>query len=389
MEPIYIAIVLLLITIGLLIALMMKKPDNSRAEQVLWNMQKALGDGQQMTKEDICRNISQMDDANIKALNEIKSVVGDGLGAVRTETEKGITTIRSELDKNLKEIKGVVDEQLQTALEKRISASFKTVSNQLEQVYKGLGEMQALAADVGSLKQVLSGVKTRGVLGEYQLKNILVDILTSEQYEENVETVPGSNKRVEFAIKLPGLEGEVVYLPIDAKFPMDSYSHLLEAQSSGDKGLIEQAKKELENRLDSEAKDIATKYLAPPHTTSFALMFLPVEGLYAHAVDNGMVERLQHKYKVNIAGPSTMAATLNSLQMGFRTLAIQQRSNEVWKTLGEVKSEFMVYSEAVEKLHKQLGQVTSKFDSLVGTRTNMMMRKLKDVEALPVDVEEE
>jgi len=177
-------------------------------------------------------------------------------------------------------------------------------------------------------------------------------------------------------------------LPIDAKFPMDSYNHLLDAQATGDKTIIEQAKKELENRLDSEAKDISTKYLSPPYTTSFAILFLPIEGLYAQAVDNGMVERLQHKYKVNIAGPSTMAALLNSLQMGFRTLAIQKRSNEVWKTLGEVKSEFVVYNEAIEKLQKQLGQVTNKFEALVNTRANVMMRKLKDVESINEMTEE-
>ncbi|MBR1697475.1 MAG: DNA recombination protein RmuC, partial [Anaerovibrio sp.] len=353
MDNSYIIIVLLVIIIAMLAVLIMKKPDNSRAEQVLWNMQKALGDGQQMTKDDICRNIMQLDNANSQSLKEIKDSVNQGLVSVRHETEKGIAELRGELDKNLKEIKGAVDEQLQTALEKRIAASFKTVSAQLEQVYKGLGEMQALANDVGSLKQVLSGVKTRGVLGEYQLKNILVDILTADQFDENVETVPESGKRVEFAIKMPGMDGDTIYLPIDAKFPMDSYNHLLDAQASGDKVLIEQAQRELEKRLDSEAKDIATKYLKPPYTTSFAIMFLPTEVLYAHAVDNGMVEGLQHKYKVNIAGPSTMAALLNSLQMGFRTLAIQKRSNEVWKTLGEVKSELIKYNEAMEAIYKQ------------------------------------
>lgn len=389
MELIYVVIALLLVVIGLLAVLLLKKPDNSRAEQVLWNMQKALGDSQQMTKEDICRSIAQIEAGNSKDLNEIRNVVGNGLTAVRSETEKGIASLRGEMNRNLKEIRGVVDEQLQTALEKRISASFKTVSNQLEQVYKGLGEMQALAADVGSLKQVLSGVKSRGMLGEYQLKNILMDILTTEQYEENVETVPGSKRRVEFAIKLPGQAGETVYLPIDSKFPMDTYNHLLEAQSSGDKGLFDQAKKELENRLDNEAKDISTKYIAPPHTTSFAIMFLPTEGLYAHAVDNGMVERLQHKYKVNIAGPSTMAATLNSLQMGFRTLAIQTHSNEVWKTLSEVKKEFGVYTEAIAKLHRQFGTVSNQFEALVTTRTNKMMQKLENVENIPTEIEDE
>ena len=388
MELTYFIIILLLIILGLLIALLLRKQDNSKAEQLLWNMQKALGDSQQMTKEDICRNIAQLETTNGRGLSEVNNLLDKGLRAIRNENEKGLAGLRFELDKSLKEIKGVVDEQLQSALEKRITASFKTVSSQLEQVYKGLGEMQALAADVGSLKQVLSGVKTRGVLGEYQLKNILTEILTPEQYEENVETVPGSNRRVEFAIKLPGMEGEKTYLPIDAKFPLESYNHLLSAQEAGDKASIEQAQKELLDRLDSEARDIADKYLYPPYTTSFAVMFLPIEGLYAQAVDKGMVERLQHKYKVNIAGPSTMAALLNSLQMGFRTLAIQKRSNEVWKTLGEVKSEFVVYNDAIEKLQKQLGQVTSKFDALVNTRANVMMRKLKAVEGLN-DIEAE
>lgn len=388
MELTYFIIILLLIILGLLIALLLRKQDNSKAEQLLWNMQKALGDSQQMTKEDICRNIAQLETTNGRGLSEVNNLLDKGLRAIRNENEKGLAGLRFELDKSLKEIKGVVDEQLQSTLEKRITASFKTVSSQLEQVYKGLGEMQALAADVGSLKQVLSGVKTRGVLGEYQLKNILTEILTPEQYEENVETVPGSKRRVEFAIKLPGMEGEKTYLPIDAKFPLESYNHLLSAQEAGDKARIEQAQKELLDRLDSEARDIADKYLSPPYTTSFAVMFLPIEGLYAQAVDKGMVERLQHKYKVNIAGPSTMAALLNSLQMGFRTLAIQKRSNEVWKTLGEVKSEFVVYNDAIEKLQKQLGQVTSKFDALVNTRANVMMRKLKAVEGLN-DIEAE
>ncbi|MBR2143147.1 DNA recombination protein RmuC [Anaerovibrio sp.] len=388
MELTYFIIILLLIILGLLIALLLRKQDNSKAEQLLWNMQKALGDSQQMTKEDICRNIAQLETTNVRGLSEVNNLLDKGLRAIRNENEKGLAGLRFELDKSLKEIKGVVDEQLQSTLEKRITASFKTVSSQLEQVYKGLGEMQALAADVGSLKQVLSGVKTRGVLGEYQLKNILTEILTPEQYDENVETVPGSNRRVEFAIKLPGMEGEKTYLPIDAKFPLESYNHLLSAQEAGDKASIEQAQKELLDRLDSEARDIADKYLSPPYTTSFAVMFLPIEGLYAQAVDKGMVERLQHKYKVNIAGPSTMAALLNSLQMGFRTLAIQKRSNEVWKTLGEVKSEFVVYNDAIEKLQKQLGQVTSKFDALVNTRANVMMRKLKAVEGLN-DIEAE
>jgi DNA recombination protein RmuC len=233
-----------------------------------------------------------------------------------------------------------VDEQLQDTLQKRINESFKAVNEQLEQVYKGLGEMQNLASDVGGLKQVLSGVKTRGILGEIQLGAILEEILAPEQYATNINTIPGSTQRVEYAVRMPGVDGGTVWLPIDSKFPGDTYAHLQDAYASGDTEAVAAARRALETVLRAEAKDIRTKYVEPPYTTNFGILFLPFEGLYAEVVNAGMLEVLQREYQVNVAGPSTMAALLNSLQMGFKTLAIQKRSSEVWQVLGAVKTEF-------------------------------------------------
>lgn len=379
---VYLIAGLLILVLLLQVMLLMKKPDTSKAEQVIWNMQKALGDGQQAIKEDVFRAISAISASSDTRLSDIRSAVDRGNTLVRADIDKGMVNIRQELDRQLTEIRGVVDEKLQTTLERRIAESFKSVSDQLNRVHKGLGEMQSLANDVGSLKQVLSGVKTRGVLGEYQLQQILEEIFHSDQYDTNVETVPGSGCRVEFALKLPGLEEDTVYLPIDSKLPGDTYAHLQEARESGDKAMVERAGKELERRICEEAKDIRAKYVAPPYTTGFAIMFLPFEGLYAEVVNRGMVERLQREYQVNVAGPSTMAALLNSLQMGFKTLAIQRRSNEVWRTLSEVKEEFTTYHEAMLRMQKQLKTVSNTIDSIVSTRTNQMLKKLQSVETL-------
>ncbi len=299
----------------------------------------------------------------------------------RTLTE-GMDTVRVENAKKLDEIRRTVDEQLQDTLQKRVSESFKTVSDQLEQVYKGLGEMQNLAADVGGLKQVLSGVKTRGILGEIQLGAILEEILAPEQYATNVATVPGSTQRVEFAVKLPGADGQDVWLPIDSKFPGDTYAHLQDAQTSGDVQAVEAARRALEQVIRAEAKDIRTKYVEPPYTTNFGILFLPFEGLYAEVVNMGMVETLQRDYQVNIAGPSTMAALLNSLQMGFKTLAIQKRSNEVWQVLGAVKTEFEKFDGVLTKLQERLRQSDQELDKLIGTRTKAINRKLRSVQSL-------
>ncbi len=304
------------------------------------------------------------------------------LGEMRRTLTEGMDAVRAENAKKLDEIRRTVDEQLQDTLQKRVSDSFKTVSDQLEQVYKGIGEMQTLAADVGGLKQVLSGVKTRGILGEVQLGAILADILAPEQYATNVATIPGSTARVEFAVRLPGAGDEPVWLPIDSKFPGDSYAHLLDAQAAGDPQAVADARRALEQVLRAEAKDIRQKYVEPPYTTNFGILFVPFEGLYAEAVNMGMVERLQHDCQVNLAGPSTMAALLNSLQMGFRTLAIQKRSNEVWQVLGAVKTEFAKFNDGLLKLQERLRQSDQELDKLIGTRTRAINRKLRQVQSL-------
>lgn len=264
----------------------------------------------------------------------------------------------------------------------------KNVDEKLEQVSKGLGEMQSVASNVGDLKKILSNVKTRGILGEVQLAAILEQILNKEQYEENVPTIKGSSERVEFAIRLPGDGNEVVYLPIDSKFPGETYAHLMEAYELGDKTEIDSCKKLLRNTMRAEAKDIKSKYIAPPDTTDFGVMFLPFEGLYAEAVNMGMVEELQREFKVTIAGPTTMAALLNSLQMGFNTLAIEKKSSEVWKVLSEVKKEFGTFGEVLNKAQDRLNQTNKELDKLIGTRTNAINRKLRDVMLLEEDTDD-
>lgn len=315
-------------------------------------------------------------------LNHLEASNERRLEAMRLSTQESIRNLQTENTKKLDEIRGVVDEKLQDVLQKRIAESFQTVSTQLEEVYKGLGEMKTLATDVGGLKQVLSGVKTRGILGEVQLRAILEDILSPEQYDENVATIPGSRERVEFAIRLPGTDGNCVYLPIDSKFPGDRYMHLQEAQATGDPALIESARKELTGVLKLCAKDISEKYVSVPYTTNFGILFLPFEGLYAEVVNLGLIEELQRTYHVNIAGPSTMAALLNSLQMGFHTLAIQKRSNEVWQVLGAVKTEFGKFEDALVKMQGHLNQTSADLETLMGTRTRAINRKLREVHQL-------
>ncbi len=263
-----------------------------------------------------------------------------------------------------------------------MNESFRLVSERLEQVYKGLGEMQALASCVGDLKKVLSNVKTRGILGEIQLGAILKEILSPGQYEENVIPVPNSKNPVEFEVKFPHDEGSFTYLPIDSKFPLDAYSALQEAYESGDADTVKAAANVLCTRLKQFAKDVHEKYVESPYTTEFAIVFLPTEGLYAEAVNRGMVELLQREYKVNITGPSTMAALLNSLQMGFKTLAIEKRSAEVWTILGAVKKEFDSFGKVLDSAQKKIEQANSELDKLVGVRTRAITRKLKNVETL-------
>lgn len=302
---------------------------------------------------------------------------------MRQTMENRLTKIQMDNEKSLEEIRATVDEKLQKTLEDRIGQSFQLVSERLEQVYKGLGEMQTLANGVGDLKKVLSNVKTRGILGEIQLGAILEQILSPQQYDTDIATRPNSRDRVEFAVRLPGDGESPVYLPIDAKFPSDTYGKLAEAYELGDSALINETGKLFEIKLKTFAKDIHEKYVEPPYTTDFAIMFLPVESIYAEAVRRGMVETLQREYKVNIAGPTTMAALLNSLQMGFQTLAIQKRSSQVWDVLGAVKTEFDKFGTVLAAAQQRLNQANSELDKLVGVRTRKIQRQLRDVTALP------
>lgn len=301
---------------------------------------------------------------------------------IRSTVEKKLTYIQEDNNKQLENIRTTVDEKLQNTLENKLNKSFETVSKQLQQVYKGLGEMQNLAVGVGDLKKVLSNVKTRGILGEIQLSAILKEILSPEQYEENVATKKGSRNVVEFAIKLPADDDSTVYLPIDSKFPGDTYAKLVDAMNSGNKEEIEVCSKNLLRTIKSEAKDIHDKYISPPNTTEFAIMFLPFEGLYAEVVNRGMVEVLQREYKVNVAGPSTMGALLNSLQLGFKTLAVQKRSAEVWQILNDVKREFDTFADVLEKTQTRLNQANTELDKLVGVRTRKIQSQLSKVQKL-------
>ena len=303
---------------------------------------------------------------------------------IRQTVERQLRSLQEENNKRLDEMRGIVDEKLQKTLEARLTQSFTLVNERLEQVYKGLGEMQTLATGVGDLSKVLSGVKTRGMLGEIQLGAILAEILSPEQYLTNTPVRKGASERVEFAIKLPADDGLPVLLPIDSKFPMDAYMTLNDAYDSGKPENVKAAQEQLKARVKGFAKDIRDKYISPPETTEFALMFLPTEGLYAEVVKLGMIESLQRDYRVNVAGPSTMAALLNSLQMGFRTVAIQKRSGEVWKVLGAVKTEFETFEEVLQKAQKQLDRVHGDLDSLIGTRTRKIRRTLLSVESMPV-----
>ena len=284
------------------------------------------------------------------------------------------------------EIRGVVDEKLQRTLNERFNENFKLISERLTEVYKGLGEMQSLAAGVGDLKRVLSNVKTRGNLGELQLGAILEEILAPEQYERNFDAKKNSgNERVEFAIKMPSDDNGALYLPIDSKFPSDTYEALVTAYDSGDPDLVAAAKKTLSDTLRTCAKSIRDKYINPPRTTDFAIMFLPAEGLYAEAVRLGLIEKLQHDYKINIAGPSTMAVLLNSLRLGFQTLAIQKRSGDIWKILTEIRKEFETFGEVLEKTQKSLNTANTELEKMIGVRTRQIIKTLNKASSLNPD----
>lgn len=301
---------------------------------------------------------------------------------IRVTVDQNLRAMQADNNKKLDDMRQIVDEKLQKTLSDRMNQSFQLVNERLEQVYKGLGEMQTLAQGVGDLKKVLTNVKTRGIVGEIQLGAILEDILAPEQYATNVATRPGSRNVVEYAVKLPVEDGGHVWLPIDSKFPGDTYGALRDAYETGSREQIDACVKQLIATLKAEAKDIRDKYLEPPHTTEFGILFLPFEGLYAEAVNRGMVEVLQRDYHVNLAGPSTMAALLNSLQMSFRTIAIQKRSGEVWQVLGAVKTEFDKFEACLTQTQNRLDQASRELDKLVGTRTRAIQRRLRGVTEL-------
>ncbi len=357
-----------------------QKDLNNTVSDKLSTLDKNLSDKQESLQKSVTYSLTHQEERfkTFSVENEQK------LDNIRTTVEKRLGSLQEENSKKLDEMRQVVDEKLQKTLDERITQSFKSVNDNLQQVYKSVGEMQTLATGVGDLKKVLTNVKSRGILGEIQLGSILSEILAPEQYEENVEIKKGSGKRVEFAVKLPADEDKTVYLPIDSKFPGDSYARLVEAYDNGSKEEIADAVKTLLTTVKNEAKDINQKYISPPSSTDFGILFVPFEGLYAELVNRGMVEELQRSYKVNLAGPSTMAALLNSLQMGFKTLAIQKRSSEVWEVLGAVKTEFGKFEDVITKAQRSLKSASDQLDDLVGVRTRAINRKLKSVTKLEI-----
>lgn len=400
-----VTIVLLLITVamlGIVIANQLKKKSENGNSEEIKRLEQSLHTEQSTLRQELTsatqisvKNLGDMIYANqnayainqSKSLNQLEERLKtfsleneQKLENIRRSVESRLNYIQEDNNRKLEEMRKTVDERLQQSIEEKMNRSFSLVSERLEQVYKGLGEMQNLANGVGDLKKVLTNVKTRGTLGEYQLSAILSEILSPEQYEENVATKKGSRNVVEFAVKLPSDDDKFIYLPIDSKFPGDTYSALRDAIDEGDKVKIDLAAKALIATIKSEAKDIHDKYIDPPYTTEFAIMFLPFEGLYSEIVNRGLVEILQRDYKVNIAGPSTMAALLNSLQMGFKTLAVQKRSAEVWEILGAVKQEFDKFGDVLAATQQRLDQANKELDKLVGVRTRQIQRKLKDVQ---------
>ena len=352
--------------------------DLASFQQMLLN---ASGDAMRTQTEQLDAfraQLAQLAEANERRLTEIRQAVEQRLASLQEGNEKKLDQMRA-----------TVDEKLHATLEQRLGESFKQVADRLEQVHKGLGEMQTLARDVGSLNRVLTNVKTRGIFGETQLAGLLEQVFTPEQYAVNVATVPGSSERVEFAIRLPGQRGPEagggapLWLPIDAKFPREDYERLLDAQERADPAAVEAAAKAIESRLRAEARSIRDKYLSPPHTTDFAILFVPTEGLYAEALRRpGLLEALQREFKVMLAGPTTLLATLTSLQMGFRTLALEKRSAEVWEVLGAVKTEFGKFGEVLARTKKKLAEASDTIDA-ASVRTRAMERRLRDVESLP------
>ena len=382
-------LVLSAVCIVLLILVARRSGGISAMEKRLGELESKTGESQKndaalMARQDLLIHSMESSIAKMQSQQHDDMMQTDQkLDHMRRGLAEGLDKISSNNQQQLDGIRKTVDEKLQETLDRKLSDSFQLVSQRLEQVYKGLGEMQNLAVGVGDLKKVLSNVKTRGILGEIQLGAILEQMLAPEQYATNVATKPGSQNNVEYAIRMPGSGGEPVWLPVDAKFPLDAYEQLLAAYDAADPGLVDAAQKQLFQRVKGFAKDVRNKYIDPPNTTDFAILFIPTEGLYAELIRGGMAEVLQREYKVTLAGPTTMAALLNSLQMGFKTLAIQKRSSEVWKILGAVKTEFDNFATVLESTKNRLNQANDDLDRLVGVRTRQIQRTLKNVESLP------
>ena len=422
MELILLGIIALLVAVNLFLLLKQKSTSEGAStlnalikfEQQLAQIEKQVKDDAQrnreesqgafkLQREELTKSLAQFEERfenNSRRLNEILkerfSVLNEKQTQLNTEAEKRIKDVRDIVEKQLKELREdnskqlaevnkTVNEKLQKTLNERLSQSFETVGKQLKSVQEGLGEMKSLATDVGGLKKVLSNVKMRGGLGEVQLAMLLENILAPDQYEANVKTKAGSDANVEFAIKLPGKDdvNSTVWIPVDAKFPKDVYENLQNSYEDGSPALVEQAQKEMENTIKKMAKDIRDKYLDPPKTTDFGIMFLPFEGIYAEVVRKAaLLETLQREYKIIVTGPTTLAAILNSLQMGFKTLAIQKRSSEVWSVLGEVKKEFNNFGGMMQKAQKNIQTGLNQLDDVMGVRTRAIERKLKDVSSL-------
>ncbi len=369
---------------------------DDKLERLERELRYAISESSRSDRQELSQNMAQLQQTLTEqltlmqgTLNTQLQALGEGnarrMGEVRDTLDKQLQQLQQSNTAKLDEMRQTVDEKLQTTLEARLSESFKQVAERLEQVHQGLGHMKTLAQGVGDLQRVLSNVKTRGIFGEVQLEALLEQVLTIEQYGKQIETKPRSNQRVDFAIKLPGRsdDGSSVWLPIDAKFPREDYERLLDAQERADPLAAEASAKAMESRIRSEAKSIAESYLAPPHTTDFAILFLPVEGLYAEVLRRpGLMDSLQRDYRVTLAGPTTLLAILNSLHMGFRTLALEKQASEVWKVLGAVKTEFDRYGEWVAKVREQVQKAADTLDR-ADTRSKQMRRVLKSVEALP------
>ncbi|MGH8125289.1 MAG: DNA recombination protein RmuC [Rhodanobacteraceae bacterium] len=392
MTLVYVLVALTAIAIILLIVLLLRPRSDARLREKLdalhgdsERVERVLREEQRAARTELAGTLERMGDQLRLSLSALTADNEKRLAEVRGTLEKQLKSLQTDNAAQLEKMRTTVDEKLQSSLQERFNQSFGMISERLEAVQRGLGEMQALAVGVGDLKRVLSNVKTRGTFGEVQLGALLEQLLSAEQYAANVATVPGSNDRVEYAIRLPGRNGDApVWLPIDAKFPIEDHQRLLDAQERADADAAALAAAALERRVRDEARTIHAKYVSPPATTDFAILFLPTEGLYAEVIRRpGLFETLQRDCHVTVAGPTTLTAILNALQMGFRTLAIEQRSSEVWQILGAVKTEFGKFGAIVDKAKNQLDSARNNLDELVGRRSRAIERRLRGVESLP------